>query len=321
MEAYNNQHNNVVVKDGHPASFRNADGSLKNIYTDDGSLTEEGKEVMAARESLSRSNEDNKKGKSKRKQIAWAVSAVIIVFFLLFFHISLVTDKVLFPKASPTFSNTFITPATVNEIIERLNNASFFEQLAIQNEPFVKLLFDEGILYREGDEKRQEKINLDFLKEMVANSNQTVDSYDDNNDKRFRDLDRSFQKFFKKFTKDRKTQISLIKPFLVTRRVYDENRYEYEEAGYKIDEDGFVRKYFDKKYLEENWEFRNKDYFIEIEVNEHNYQKIYRYGGWTVNSREGSITYSTGVSESCERNSFTFKKINGKWRLAEYFAN
>jgi len=162
METYNNQYNNVVVKDGHPASFRNADGSLRNIYTDDGSLTEEGKEVMAARAALSQSNEDNKKRKSKRKQIAWAVSAAVIVFFLLFFHISLVTAykstglPKIYPKASPTFSNTFITPTTVKEILERYNNASIFEQQLIKNEPFVKLLFDEGILYQEGDEKKQE---------------------------------------------------------------------------------------------------------------------------------------------------------------------
>ena len=156
MKAQNNQYKNVVVNDGHPASFRNVDGSVKNIYANDGNLTNEGKEVMAAREALSHSNKENKQRKKNKKLTEWAVSAAVIVFFLLFFHISLVTAyenglPKIYSKASPTFSNTFITPTTVQEIIERHNNASIFERPLIKNEPFVKLLFDKGILFLEGD--------------------------------------------------------------------------------------------------------------------------------------------------------------------------
>ena len=49
----------VIVEDGHPASFRNANGSMKNIYANDGSLTDEGKKVMTAREALKYKNNKN----------------------------------------------------------------------------------------------------------------------------------------------------------------------------------------------------------------------------------------------------------------------
>ena len=58
MKEDNNQDNNIVVEDGHIASFRNKDGSIKNIYANDGSLTGEGKDVMAAREALSKLNKN-----------------------------------------------------------------------------------------------------------------------------------------------------------------------------------------------------------------------------------------------------------------------
>jgi hypothetical protein len=150
METYNNQYNNIAVKDGHPASFRNADGSLRNIYTDDGGLTEEGKEIMAIREALHTEEKADKERKRKRKLIGWYVSAAAIVFFLLFFHIYIGSNGgiAIFAKSSPTFSHTLITPNDVEDVVNRINNASsLFEQTSIRNEPFVKRLYDKGILY------------------------------------------------------------------------------------------------------------------------------------------------------------------------------
>lgn len=172
----------LVVEDGHPASLRNADGSMKNIYADDGNLTELGTTVMMARETLSKEthNEENvnKERKRNRKLITWAASAIAIVLFLLFFHISLVTAyewsglPKIYPKATPTFSNTFITPDVVNDAIKRYNNASIFEQISIKEEPFVKLLFDKGILYDiEGGNEQQKPQNNSYNEEQTENYN------------------------------------------------------------------------------------------------------------------------------------------------------
>ena len=145
METYNNLHNNIVVKDGHPASFRNMDGSLRNIYADDGSLTNEGKEVMAAREALSRAKEEKKKQKKNRKLIVWAVSTVAIIFIVLSFHIA-PEYGMIFPKDHLTFSNTFITSSDIDDIIRRYNNASIFKRHAIEQEPLMRKLIEKGII-------------------------------------------------------------------------------------------------------------------------------------------------------------------------------
>jgi len=162
----------LVVEDGHPASLRNADGSLKNIYADDGNLTEEGKMVMLLRETLSKqTHNDEKAGKErkrKRKLIGWSVSAIAIVFFLLFFHIYISSSGgiAIYTKSTPTFSYTFIDGHEVNAVLERYNNASFFEQALMREEPFVKLLFDKGILY----DKENVNVDLTSIKELVEQS-------------------------------------------------------------------------------------------------------------------------------------------------------
>lgn len=51
-----------------------------------------------------------------------------------------------FAKNSLTFSNTIITQSTIDELIERFNNASFFEKQTIRNENLVRKLMEEGLL-------------------------------------------------------------------------------------------------------------------------------------------------------------------------------
>jgi hypothetical protein len=161
MEANKNKkRKELVVEDGHPASFRNTDGSMKNIYADDGNLTEEGKTIMLLREALSKEtlNEEkvDKERKRNRRFISWSVFAIAIVFFLLFFHVYISSDGGdvgfnVFAKSTPTFTHTFITEHQVDAVLKRYNNASIFEKALMQNEPFVKLLFDKGILYNKED--------------------------------------------------------------------------------------------------------------------------------------------------------------------------
>lgn len=163
----------LVIKDGYPASFRNADGSMKNIYADDGSLTEEGKIVMAAREALSKMENDNEKAdkerKRKRKIVSWSVSVGVIVLFLLFFHVYISSDGGfgIYAKSVPTFSYTFINGHDVNDVLRRYNNASVFEQISIRNEPFAKLLFEKGIIYSEDGRNEQQPQNNPYNNEQT----------------------------------------------------------------------------------------------------------------------------------------------------------
>ena len=100
----------IPIEDGHPASYRNADGTIKNIYDGDGNLTEEGKKVMLLRENLSKESYyeemTDKERKRKRKLIIWSISVIAIVFFLLFFHVYISSDRgfKVFAKSTPTFA-------------------------------------------------------------------------------------------------------------------------------------------------------------------------------------------------------------------------
>lgn len=148
---------NVVVEDGHDASFRDIAGNLKNIYADDGSLTEEGKKVMSAREHLAKilneSEDESKTSARNRILIISAVLIVAIVLFFLFFHISLLNvraresyDFKIYLKSKPTFSNTFITHDKIKALLDKYDNASESERILIYNDPFVRLLLDKHIL-------------------------------------------------------------------------------------------------------------------------------------------------------------------------------
>jgi hypothetical protein len=69
----------------------------------------------------------------------------IPIFFLLSFHIIPSRLKV-FPKDNFTFSNTIITEDDISGLIQRYNNATFFEKAAIRNEALPKKLIEKGII-------------------------------------------------------------------------------------------------------------------------------------------------------------------------------
>ena len=148
----------------------------------------------------------------------------------------------------------------------------------------------------------------EYLRESVSNSNQTTDLYEENNtatdNLRRKDLDASFQLFFENFTKDRKTQLSLINTPL------PDVWFNYE---YVDENDQYVTEYLDKRYLEENWKFLDKNFFIETGIR--NVESLSRYGIWSVNTSEGTIMYSNGIPETCDVTTYVFSKTNEKWCL------
>jgi predicted transcriptional regulator YheO len=56
-----------------------------------------------------------------------------------------------FPKNNLTFSYTIITEDYVEKLIDRYNNASFFEKQAINEEPIVRKLMEQGIIYEKNE--------------------------------------------------------------------------------------------------------------------------------------------------------------------------
>ncbi len=58
-----------------------------------------------------------------------------------------------FPKENFTFSNTFIFKSNVDALLERHNNASFLDKMAIKQEPLFRKLYEQGIIYEDDSDK------------------------------------------------------------------------------------------------------------------------------------------------------------------------
>lgn len=58
-----------------------------------------------------------------------------------------------FPKDNLSFSNTYISQDDIDKLIERYNDASFFEKQAINQEPFVRKLMEKGIIVETANNK------------------------------------------------------------------------------------------------------------------------------------------------------------------------
>lgn len=82
-----------------------------------------------------------------KSQVKWIIltTGIVLLFLTLPFHYILSRDKI-FLKDSFTFKNTFITEKDINDIITRQNEASFLEKIAINNDPLMKKLLQEGII-------------------------------------------------------------------------------------------------------------------------------------------------------------------------------
>lgn len=84
-------------------------------------------------------------GKKYRNAIVFFVVVSIFLLIALPFHY--IPDRLMvFPKDHWTFSNTLIFQSDIDSLIERYNDASFFEKLTIREEPLTKKLMEKGLI-------------------------------------------------------------------------------------------------------------------------------------------------------------------------------
>jgi len=91
------------------------------------------------------SSSNENEASNKNKYLKWVIAIVLFLSLTLPFHYVPSHFRV-FPKDNLTFSNTIITKRQIDIIIERHNNANYFEKLMIREEPLTKKLFEKGIL-------------------------------------------------------------------------------------------------------------------------------------------------------------------------------
>lgn len=82
-----------------------------------------------------------------RRYFGWIIFLLVVLGLTLPFHY-VPTALRMFPKDHFTFKHTIITQEDVDEVIKRYNNANnIFEQNAMNNDPFIRTLREQGIIY------------------------------------------------------------------------------------------------------------------------------------------------------------------------------
>jgi len=117
----------------------------KPDYTDDKPINSNNKIIN--------DNEKNALSGSIKRLVTLVTILIIALVILLPFHYVIGYDSGLkiFAKQNLSFSYTFITKKTVDEIIERYNKANLWEKISIREEYIVKKLMAEGILIEKKD--------------------------------------------------------------------------------------------------------------------------------------------------------------------------
>ncbi|MGM0649265.1 MAG: hypothetical protein ACQES1_02020 [Bacteroidota bacterium] len=95
-------------------------------------------------------NNANTKSKSKNNYVGWIIAIIIVLVITLPFHY-IPSRGMIFPKNELSFSHTIITESYIDDLIERYNNASFFERQAINQEPLVRKLMEKEVIIEEQD--------------------------------------------------------------------------------------------------------------------------------------------------------------------------
>jgi hypothetical protein len=79
------------------------------------------------------------------------IAGICGILFLLFFHI-VPYHNVVFPKASPSFADTFIN---LNEYLKRYNEGSVFDQIFMQQTYIFRQLREKGLIVKVNKEDQK----------------------------------------------------------------------------------------------------------------------------------------------------------------------
>jgi uncharacterized membrane protein len=97
--------------------------------------------------------EDQQPVRNSSSRIAVFLAAIILIFLGLSLPLHYVPSRgMVFPKDTWTFSYTIITQSDIDNIVSRYNSASFFEKMALNQEPIVRKLKEKGLIYDKKNE-------------------------------------------------------------------------------------------------------------------------------------------------------------------------
>ena len=103
------------------------------------------KKVLRKRRGLDNEIEIQKEKKADTKYLI-AIIIIGIIATLPFHYVSYKGQFTIFPKNQFTFSNTIVTDEDIENLVKRYNDASVIEKQAINSEPLMRKLREEGII-------------------------------------------------------------------------------------------------------------------------------------------------------------------------------
>jgi hypothetical protein len=83
---------------------------------------------------------------------------LLLVFLLatMPFHYVIYSDKIrVYTKASLTFNHTLVTEEDVYDLLERYNNADFFERRIIYDEPLFRMLVEKRLIATKNEDSNE----------------------------------------------------------------------------------------------------------------------------------------------------------------------
>lgn len=83
--------------------------------------------------------------------VQWGVCAGGIAAFLLFFHV-VPTHTAVFPKASPSFANTFVD---LDEYLTQYNTGSYIDRLAMRQTYLFQQLKAKGLVFEKTEQEQK----------------------------------------------------------------------------------------------------------------------------------------------------------------------
>jgi hypothetical protein len=91
---------------------------------------------------------DLKSSSSKSYITLFSILIIVLLATLPFHYVFYNNEVKIFAKDNFTFKDTFVAEDDINKLIERINNANFWERSAIANESLYKKLTEEGIIIK-----------------------------------------------------------------------------------------------------------------------------------------------------------------------------
>jgi len=129
--------------------------------------------IKVTTDNTEKKNSEGKQNNNKKSNEGLITIIILIFLFIIGVFIALSfhyipSRQMFFPKNNLTFSYTIITEEDITRLCKRYNDASIFEKEAMNNEPIIRKLMEQGLIY-----ENEKVIDNNYYDESIENTVQT----------------------------------------------------------------------------------------------------------------------------------------------------